>query len=132
MVDMSDVDAPAHFVQDITSLEAATWRWTGKKPTVRVQIPSTENVRYTIDFALAETTLLTTGPVTVTFLVNDRVLGHARYTRAGNQHFEKPVPAGWVTAGQDATVSAEVDKVWTPPDGGTKLGLILVRIGLTQ
>ncbi len=132
IVNMSDTDAQTHFVQDITSLQASTWRWTGKRPTVRVRMRSAKNLRYTIDFALAETTLLATGPVTVSFLVNDRVLGRVRYRRAGNQHFEKPVPDGWVTAGQDVTVSAEVDKVWTPPEGGTKLGLILVRIGLTQ
>lgn len=132
IVDMSDTDAQAHFVQDITSLQASTWRWTGKRPTVRVQMRSAENLRYTIDFALAETTLLSTGPVTVSFLVNDHVLDRVRYKRAGNQHFEKPIPAGWVTAGQDVMVGAEVDKVWTPPEGGTKLGMILVRMGLTQ
>jgi hypothetical protein len=132
IVDMADADSRTHFVQDITSLETATWRWTGKRPTVRVRIRFAESLRYTIDFAIAETTLLATGPVTVSFLVNDRVLDHARYTRAGNQHFEKPVPAGWVTAGQDVTVGAEVDKVWTPPEGGTKLGMILMRMGLTQ
>jgi hypothetical protein len=70
--------------------------------------------------------------VTVSFLVNDRVLDRARYNRAGSQHFEKPVPAGWVTAGQDITVGAEVDKLWISPENGTKLGMVLVRIGLTQ
>ncbi|MCU1338718.1 MAG: hypothetical protein JWO19_4299 [Bryobacterales bacterium] len=132
IVNMSDEDARTHFVQDITSLEAATWRWTGKRPTVRVRMRSAENIRYTIDFAIAEATLLATGPVTVTFLVNDRVLDHARYRRAGNQHFEKPIPAGWVIAGEDVTVGAEVDKLWVSPDDGPKLGMILVRIGLTQ
>jgi hypothetical protein len=132
IVNMSDEDAKTHFVQDITSLETATWRWTGKRPTVRVRMRSAENLRYTIDFAIAETTLLATGPVTVSFLVNDRVLDRARYNRAGSQHFEKPVPAGWVTAGQDITVGAEVDKLWISPENGTKLGMVLVRIGLTQ
>ena len=132
IVDMSDEDAPAHFVEDITSLDATTWRWTGKRPTVRVKMRSVENVRYTMDFAIAETTLPVTGPVTVTFLVNNRVLDKARYTRAGLQHFEKAVPPGWINAGEDVTVGAEVDKLWVPPDAGPKLGMILVRMGLTQ
>jgi hypothetical protein len=132
IVNMADDDAKTHFVQDITAIQTATWRWTGKRPTVRVRMRSAENLRYTIDFAIAETTLLATGPVTVSFLVNDRVLDRARYTRAGSVHFEAPVPAGWVTAGQDVTVGAEVDKVWVPPEEGPKLGMILVRMGLTQ
>ena len=132
VVDMSDGDATPHFVRDITSLAATTWRWTGKRPTVRVRMRSAENLRYTIDFAIAETTLLQTGPVTVTFLVNDRLLGRARCDHAGSQHFEKPVPPGWVTAGQDATVGAEVDKMWVSPENGIELGLLLMRIGLTQ
>ena len=73
-----------------------------------------------------------TGPLTISFLVNDRVLDRVRYDHDGVQHFEKPVPAGWVTAGQDVTVGADIDKPWTPPDGGPKLGIILMRIGLTQ
>lgn len=132
IVDMSDDDAKTHFVQDITSLEAATWRWTGKRPTVRVRIRTAERLRYTIDFALTETTLLATGPVTVSFLVNGRILGRARYRRAGSQHFDKAIPAGWVKAGEDVLVGAEVDKVWVSPEGGSKLGIVLVRIGLTQ
>jgi len=132
IVSMSDENAKEHFVQDITSLEASTWRWTGKRPTVRVRMRSGEHLRYIIDFALVEATLQVTGPVTISFLVNNRVLDRARYDRAGPQHFEKPVPAGWVTAGQDVTVGAEIDKLWVSPDNGAKLGIILVRMGLTQ
>ena len=132
IVDMSDEDAPSHFVQDLTSNAASTWRWTGQRPTVRVRIRSAENLRYTIDFAAAEATMLKTGPVTVSFLVNGQVLDRVRYNRPGTQHFEKPVPAGWVTAGQDVTLGAEVDKTWADPGGGPELGIILMRIGLTQ
>jgi hypothetical protein len=132
IVEMSDEAGPSHFVKDITGLDAGSWRWTGKQPTVRVRMRTAENLRYTIDFAIVEATLRATGPVSVSFLVNDHVLDRVRYTRAGAQHFEKAVPAGWTTAGQDVTVGAEVDKVWIPPQGGSGLGFILVRIGLTQ
>src|ERR1700693_913865 len=97
IVNMSDDDAKTHFVQDVTSIQIATWRWTGKRPTLRVRMRSAENLRYTIDFAIPEATLLATGPLTVSFLVNDRVLDRARYTHPGSEHFEKAVPAGWVT-----------------------------------
>ena len=132
IVNMSDEDAETHFVRDIFSLGTVAWRWTGKQPAVRVRIRTSEHLRYTIDFAITETTLVKTGPLTVSFLVNDRVLQRARYTRAGGQHFEKAIPAGWVTANEDATVGADIDKLWTSPENGMKLGIVLVRIGLTQ
>jgi len=137
IVDMSDEDARTHFVQDLTSNATPTWRWTGKRPTVRVRMRSAENrsvenIKFTIDFSIAGVMLRNTGPLTVSFLVNDVVLDRVRYERDGVQHFEKAVPPGLVTAGQDTTVGAEIDKTWVPPEGGPQLGIILMRIGLTQ
>ena len=132
VVNMSDEDAKQHFVKDITWLDAGSWRWTGKRPTVQVRVRSVDKLRYTIDFAIVEATLRTTGPVTISFLVNDRVLDRVKYPHAGSQHFEKTIPAGWITAEQDVTVGAEVDKLWLSPGGGPELGIILVRMGLTQ
>jgi hypothetical protein len=132
IIDMSDESSSTHFVRDLTSNATSTWRWTGKRPTLRVRMRSAQNLRYIIDFAIGEGMLRATGPVTVSFLVNDRELGHVRYNRAGAQHFEKAVPEGWVVAGQDVTVGAEIDKPWVPPGGGPQLGIVLTRIGLTQ
>jgi hypothetical protein len=132
IVSMSDDDAQTHFVQDITPLATSTWRWTGKKPMIRVKARTAEALRYTIDFVLPEEHLRETGPVNIAFLVNDRVLDRAHYNSAGDQHFEKPIPEGWVIAGQDITVGAEVDKTTVDPHEGLKLGIVLVRIGITQ
>ena len=132
IIDMSDEDAKRHFVRDITSYASPTWRWTGQHPALRVRMRSAENLRYTVDFSVPEEMLRDTGPLTVSFLVNDRVLDRVRYNHDGAQHFEKPVPDGWVIAGQDVTVGADVDKTWTPSAGGPKYGIILTRIGLTQ
>ena len=126
IVSMSDNDAETHFVQDITPLATSSWRWTGKKPTVRVKARTSEDLRYTIDFVLPEEHFRKTGPVNIAFLVNDRVLDRALYSNAGNQHFEKPIPTGWVSADQNITVAAEIDKV------SADLGMVLVRIGITQ
>jgi hypothetical protein len=81
---------------------------------------------------LPEASLRETGPVNVTFLVNDRVLDRAHYSSSGDQHFETPIPEDWVTAGEDITVGAEVDKTTVDPQAGLKLGIVLVRIGITQ
>jgi len=132
IVEMSDEDAKQHFVQDLTSNATSAWRWTGQRPTVRVRMRSAENLRYTIDFNVARGMLQHTGPLTISFLVNDRMLDQVRYEHEGPQHFEKAVPGGWVTAGEDVTVGASVDKAWVPPEGGPQLGILLLRMGLTQ
>jgi len=126
IVSMSDDDAETHFVQDITPLATSSWRWTGKKPTVRVKARTGEDLRYTIDFVLPEEHFRKTGPVNIAFLVNDRVLDRALYSSAGSQHFEKRIPPDWVSVDQDITVAAEIDKV------SADLGMVLVRIGITQ
>jgi hypothetical protein len=132
MVNVTDPGAETHFVQDISGVREGSWRWTQQKPTVKIVQPTNENLIYTIDFTLPEVTFKTTGPVTLTFYVNDRALDHVRYEKPGQLHFEKPVPADWVTPGKETTLAAEIDKVWVSPQDGAKLGFILTRIGLTQ
>jgi len=132
VMNMSDADAPSRFVRDISLGLAESWRWTGQRPAIHVFMRANDGVRYLIDFALPEVTFKDTGPVTISFLVNDHLVDQVRYTEAGSQHFEKPVPAEWVPAGRESTVAAEIDKVWVDPRDGAKLGFILIRMGLTQ
>jgi hypothetical protein len=131
---MADADAESHFVQDIdASLQGNTWRWTGKRPTIRLHPNTNQKMVYSIDFALAGPTLEQTGPVTLSFFVNDHLLDRVRYATAGRQRFQKPVPAEWVEPDENVTLAAEIDKVWTPPQpDGAHLGFILVSLGLEQ
>ncbi len=132
VVNMADGDADAHIVSGMSNINAGSWRWTEKRPTLRLTIRSNENLTYFIDFAIAGTTFAQTGPVTVSFFVNDHLLDSVHYMAPGEQHFEKKIPAGWVEANKDVIVAAEIDKVWTPPEEGPHLGFILTRIGLRQ
>lgn len=134
ILNMADADAESHFVQDIdAALQGSTWRWTGKRPSIRLHPNSIQKLAYSIDFAIAESTFQQTGPVTLSLLLNDRLLGRIRYASPGRRRVEKPVPAGWLRANEDATLAAEIDKLWTPPQpGGTSLGFILIALGLEQ
>jgi hypothetical protein len=132
VVNMSDGDVDSHVVHDILGTGGASWRWTGQHPTVRVILRQADNLVYTIDFSIADATFKETGPVTLTFFVNDHMLGSAHYTSPGTYHFEQPVPQGWVQAGKESTLAAEIDKVWVAPQDGAKLGFILSQIGLRQ
>lgn len=132
VVEMSDGDAAEHFVRDISGAGTANWRWVGQRPTVRVMLRSNQDLIYTIDFTIAGATFQDTGPVTLSFYVNDHLLDKVRYTSFGPHHFEKKVPADWVETNKEATVAAEIDKVWVSKDDGAKLGFLLTRIGLKQ
>jgi len=73
-----------------------------------------------------------TGPVTVSFVVNEHKLDSVLYSEPGMKHFEKPIPEEWLVRGKEAVLEAEVDKMWTAPLDGAKLGLILVAAGLRE
>ena len=132
VVDMSDPDADRSIVRDIAGRGDTPWRWSQQRPALKIRVRANENLKYTIDFALPAITFKDTGPVTVTFTVNDRVLDRVRYTEAGNHHFEKQVPADWLTLDADAIVGAKVDKMWTSPTDGNTFGIIIARMGLMQ
>jgi hypothetical protein len=132
IVSTSDGDWMQHVVQDVAPGEPSPWKWTGQKPTVKVVTRTNQGIRYMIDFSLAEVTMKTTGPVTMTFLVNDHALDSIRYTKSGDYHYEKAVPPEWIEPLKDTLLAASIDKVWVAPADGAKLGFILTRIGLTQ
>ena len=133
MIDLSEAGADESFVQDIpTAGQPSSWRWTGKRPTVRLTLLAAKDLKYHAEFAVPEATFKDTGPVTLSFFVNDRLLDKVRYTEPGQKTFDKDIPAGWLQAPGSNTLAMEIDKVWESKDDGAKLGFILSRIGLVQ
>jgi len=131
VINMDDGDAESHFVKDIRGLNG-NWRWTGKRPTIRVPVRSADNLHLVMDYAIADATFKTTGPVKIVIYVNDKVAAARTHSEPGQQHFDFPLPPGTVEANKDAVIAVEIDKVWVSPTDATELGFILSRIGLTQ
>ena len=132
VVNMTDGDADAHFVQDIAGVVEGNWRWARDRPTVKIVMRVNDNVKFLIDFTIPEVTFKETGPVNLSFFVNGHLIEKVRYTESGQKHYEKPIPAEWVEPGKEATLAAEIDKVYVAKNDGVRLGFILTRIGLTQ
>ena len=132
VVEMDDPLADQRIVRDILPLTDTTWRWTGRRPAVKISIRADENLKYSIDFTLPQVTFKDTGPVSIAFTVNDHVLDRVRYTEPGFKHFEKAVPPDWLAIDAYAIVGAEIDKLWIDPDSGRKYGFIVSRMGLTE
>jgi hypothetical protein len=131
-ITMNDPRAPDHFLRDVSStLEGKAWRWTGQRPLLKLVLPSTKNMKLIWDFGIPQEALLQTGPLTIRFLVNGRQLDQVVYDKAGAYHFEKPVAADWLVAG-DNIVGAELDKVYIAEADKARLGVTLAQVGFAD
>lgn len=131
VIAMSDPDAGVYLVSDIGRADPKVpWRWCEQKPTLRVPVRTSVNQKFVIDFTLPEVTFHDTGPVTMTFFVNDQLLDRVRYLTFGEKHFEKPVPPAWLHPGAENQVAAGIDKMWISRSDGSRYGFILTRMGL--
>lgn len=130
-VAMNDPDAESYFVRDIRGLEAGQWRWSGAEPTFHFVLDETRNLKFLLEFAIAGATFKDTGPVSLTVVINDHVLGETRYNEPGDYVFEAPVDPAWLESGGDTLVKVTIDPSWTSPDN-TQLGVILARAGFVE
>jgi hypothetical protein len=130
IVQMNDVDAQDHFLRDIDSQLGGTWRWSAKRPAIRLKPLTVEHLKYSVELAVPEQTFRTTGPVKIRFLVNGKQLDQVLYSTPGTHKFEKEVPQEWLHAGYDVILSAEIDKIYM--DGDIPRGFIIVSMGLVN
>ena len=132
-VRMGEAAASNYIVGDINeSIEGGGWRWTKRKPTLRLQLKRVTNQKFMADLTIAGNTFKETGPVSVTFTINDHELARESYTKAGRHPFEKAVPAEWLHVVGDNIVTMEIDKLWTSPTDGVELGFILASAGFLE
>jgi hypothetical protein len=129
MVRMDDVDLDDFVVRDVWSGDGdAQWRWSFANPSFQFTLEPAVRYRSVLEFAVAENTFSTTGPVTVAFSVNGHALAENRYDKAGRYRFEQAVPGAWIEAGKKAVLAASVSPVFTSSDK-KHFGIILIRAG---
>ena len=91
---MADPNADAYLVKDVADKGPGTWRWVYDHPVLRFFVPDVPRLKFAMDFAIPERTLRETGPVTLTFTVNGKLLDRLRCEKAGEQHYAHDVPPG--------------------------------------
>jgi hypothetical protein len=129
IVDMSDPDAPLHFVKDIDVETPSTlWRWAGPEATLKILALATQNLKLRVDFSLWTEGMQQTGPVELAFFVNGKQLDKLKYATPGYKHFEKRIPSDWLNTDLESTVTITIDKMYVAPDG-KKFGFIISSIG---
>lgn len=132
-VSMGGPNPEDHILRDVLAGDpGSAWRWTGKRPQLRFQLPFTHDLRFLMDFAVPESTFAQRGPVTISLFINGKLLDQIRCDKPGQLRFEKPVPAAWLRTDAPTIVAAEIDKVWVAPADGAQLGFVLSRAGFVQ
>jgi len=131
-VSMSDANADAYLVKDVATSGPGTWRWAHDHPVLRFAVPNVPRLKFAMDFAIPERTMRDTGPVTLTFTINGKVLDRLRCQQAGEQHYAHDVPSGWLHANAINLVGIDPDPVWVSKADGGRLGFILSSAGFTE
>ncbi len=127
---MADASADYFIARDIQMIvEGGSWRWTHQQPELRFLLTRTTGLSLLMDFTIVEDTFRDTGPVTISYLINGRLLDKARYAEPGDKKFTKAVPGAWLRLGEYNTIGAVIDPVWVSPANGTKFGIVLRKAG---
>ncbi len=129
---MADPNADAYLVKDVATEGPGTWRWVYDHPVLRFFVPDVPRLKFAMDFAIPERTLRETGPVTLTFTVNGKLLDRLRCEKPGEQHYAHDVPPGMLRANALNLVAIDPDPVWVSKADGGRLGFILSRAGFTE
>ena len=129
---MIEPETDAYIVQDIPRNEKGPWRWAGKRPTVRIYLTSTADLKLFVEYSVAEVTFKQTGPVAFQFFANDQLVGQAKHDKPGSYTFEKLVPQQMLKANAENDFAVEVDKAFVAEGDGAKLGFILTTIGFAR
>jgi hypothetical protein len=131
-VRMDDPMIREYLVKDVGDSLFGSWRWTGDRPELRFDLTKTENLALEVDFSVAGATLKDTGPVTLSFLVNDQSVGTMRIAREGDYKFWRPVSGRRLDANGTNRIAVSVNPVWVAPRDGKHLGFILSAAGFVS
>jgi hypothetical protein len=125
-----DPFAQRFLVRDIVPSDGGLWRWTAAEPELRFFLESNQDRKLLFEFVINERTFRDTGPVTISFFVNKRLIGRETYDSPGDKSFERPVPAKWIHPKKETRVMARIENPWQTPEGS--LGVLLKRVGFVQ
>ena len=129
---MSDPNAANYLVRGFEDSGPGTWRWAHEHPVLRFLVPDVDGLKFTMDFSLPERTFRETGPVTLTFTLNGKLLDRSRFDRAGQLHYSHEVPPALLHKNAVNLVKIDPDPVWVSKADGGRLGFILSRAGFTD
>ena len=128
---MDNPQVQRYIVRDIAiGKEHGKRRWTFSRPELRFLLSDSENQKLVVNFDVVPDTFKVTGPIAVSFFVNDNLVGKKECPAPGSYRFEAPIEEGVLRPGEAASAAAVSDKHWTSPGDGAQLGFMLVDAGI--
>jgi hypothetical protein len=129
---MNDPHLEHRMVADIAGGDAAAqWRWTNQRPRLKMRVEPEAWV-FHAGFTVPAVVLNRVGPITLTFVVNERAIGEQRYTKDGHYDFETPVGGDVIGLADPVVFGFDVDPVFIAEGDGAKLGVLLETIGFRK
>jgi hypothetical protein len=128
-VRMNDALAADYIVRDISEFVQGGWRWAFDRPELQFFLAKTDHLELEVDYSIAGDILKNTGPVTVSFFLNDKAVGSMRCVKEGQYKFIQPAPPELLSVNEIATVGMEMKPVWVSPKDGQHLSIILTGAG---
>ncbi len=110
-VRMNDALAADYIVRDVSEFVQAGWRWTFDRPELQFFLAKTDHLELEVDYSIAADILKDTGPVTVSFFLNDHAIGSMGSRKTRRLQVHSPVPQELFNAKEIATVGMEM-KLW--------------------
>jgi len=126
-------DQDPYFVRDvIKGAPDANDYWTREAPELKFLLKPNIDYIYVLRFYLPGQTFEKTGPVTITYFINDHLLESARYDSPEQHEYRKPVPSEWLHPGEFTVVKMVVSIPYIDPKDGTKYGFLLQSAGFER
>jgi hypothetical protein len=129
---MNDPNLERRILADVGGGDpSSSWRWTHQHPRLKMSVEP-EAWLYHVGFTVPAVVLERVGPVTITFIVNDRVLARHRYTKDSHYELDIPVSDDILRLADPVVFGFDVDPVLIAEDDGEKLGVLLETIGFRK
>lgn len=132
MAMVASESSPARPLADIlTGRDDSEYRWANQHPRVQCWLEDDGPWVLAVDIIAVGDVVKKTGPQTLTFVVNDVVVGTELLKEPTGYTLEYKVPPAALAARQPVKAGFDIDKVLVASDG-TKLGLLVKSIGFRR
>lgn len=127
---MDDPNADLYLISGVKGREPnSSWRWTEPRAEFRLHPTETKNQFLVVRYSVAGVTFQSTGPVTFSIAVEGKEVFHPRVTEFGIGVWRIPVSENLLRTDRPVAVVMEVDKFYTTPEDGARLGFQVQSIG---
>jgi len=130
-LDLGDSTAGDHIIQGVLG-ERGNWRWTLDHAVLVFSLNGSLNWELRTRFSVTEETFSRTGPLTMSFSINHKLIATETVNEPGERVFTCLVPKGVIQSGELTEVMVDTEPSWISPKDGAKLAFLLQSIGFVS